>query len=75
MRYNITVHSYCACPSGGYLNWGGALGVADLLVALLECIRLESLPRQVSPQKIHEHVTQGLKYFCTKLAEKVPFGK
>ena len=38
----------------------GALGLADFLVALLERVRLEALPRQTAAQKVHEHVAQRL---------------
>ncbi len=42
------------------LDGRGALGVAYLLVTLLEGVRLEALPGQVAPQEVHEHVSQGL---------------
>lgn len=43
-----------------YLDGGGALGVADLLVALLQCVSLEALPRQRAAQEVHEHVAERL---------------
>lgn len=52
------------------LDGRGTLGVADLLVALLECVRLEALPGQRAAQEVHEHVPQRLQVvsptlFCT----------
>lgn len=52
------------------LDGRGTLGVADLLVALLECVRLEALPGQRATQEVHEHVPQRLQVvsptlFCT----------
>lgn len=41
------------------LDGRGTFGVADLLVALLQGLRLQSLPGQRAAQEVHEHVTQG----------------
>lgn len=43
-----------------HLDRRGSLRVADLLVALLKGLRLEALPWQTAPQKVHEHVTERL---------------
>jgi hypothetical protein len=42
------------------LDWRVALGLADLLIALLERVGLEALPGQRAAQKVHEHVSEGL---------------
>lgn len=50
-----------------HLDRGGALRVADLLVALLERVSLEALPRQRAAQEIHEHVTERLQIVAPRL--------
>ena len=43
-----------------HLHRGGSLGVADLLVALLQGLRLQTLPGEAAAQEVHEHVAQSL---------------
>ena len=40
-----------------YFYGRGPLGIADLLVALFECVGFKALPGEGPPQEIHEHVT------------------
>ena len=49
------------------LDRSGPLGVSDLLVSLLQSIRLESLPGEVPAQEVHEHVTQSLQVITSAL--------
>ena len=42
------------------LDGRGALCVADPLVALLECLSLQTLPGETTAQEVHEHVAQRL---------------
>lgn len=50
-----------------HLDRGGALRVADLLVALLQRLRLQALPRQGAAQEIHEHVAERLQIVPARL--------
>lgn len=49
------------------LDRGGALRVADLLVALLQRLRLQALPRQRTAQEVHEHVPERLQIVSARL--------
>lgn len=50
-----------------YLDRSRPLRIAYLLVALLQCLRLQALPRQWAAQEIHKHVTQRLQVISTRL--------
>ena len=45
----------------------GSLSIAYLLVSLLESVRLEALPGQRAPQKVHEHVAESFEIVATTL--------
>lgn len=48
-------------------NWGGLLLLSDLFVLLLISCRLQSLPRQTTPQEVHEDMAQCLQIIAPGL--------
>ena len=49
------------------LDRSGSFGVSDLLVSFLQSVRLQSLPREVPAQEVHEHVAQSLQVITSAL--------